>query len=107
MQKDFVPRGARITAVLAFAFILSDLAAIPAIAQALVWRPEGPRPNTLGQTEIDPDREVEGAIRAVAPHPTESKILYVGAVNGGIWKTENALAPNPDWRPLTDGQASL
>jgi hypothetical protein len=107
MQQDSVAKGARITAALAVAFILSGLAASPCVAQALVWSPAGPRPNTLGQTEIEPDREIEGAIRAVAPHPTKSQILYVGAVNGGIWKTENALDPNPVWRPLTDGQASL
>jgi hypothetical protein len=43
----------------------------------------------------------------VLPHPKSSNILYVGAVNGGIWKTTNAMDPNPHWVPLTDNMASL
>ena len=33
------------------------------------------------------DREVAGAVNAVAPHPTDPNTVYVGAVNGGVWKT--------------------
>jgi hypothetical protein len=43
----------------------------------------------------------------VAAHPTDSNILYVGAVNGGVWKTTNATAVNPNWTPLTDNFPSL
>jgi hypothetical protein len=48
-----------------------------------------------------------GAIHAVAAHPTDSNILYVGGVNGGIWRTGNAKAASPDWTPLTDNFPSL
>jgi len=43
----------------------------------------------------------------VLPHPTNPDILYVGAVNGGIWKTTNAQASMPHWVPLTDHMPSL
>jgi photosystem II stability/assembly factor-like uncharacterized protein len=73
-----------------------------------VWRPLGPGPNTLGQTEnVVPDNEVVGAVSRLAPHPTNPDILYVGAVNGGVWKTTNATALRPTWIRLTDQQASL
>jgi hypothetical protein len=53
------------------------------------------------------DGEVSGAINAVAPHPTDENVLYVGAVNGGIWKTANAMDATPKWENLTDDQPSL
>ena len=33
--------------------------------------------------------------------------LYVGAVNGGIWRTWNATSASPTWTPLTDFKQSL
>jgi len=34
---------------------------------------------------------VTGAIDAVAPHPEDANIIYIGTRGGGIWKTTNAL----------------
>ncbi len=48
-----------------------------------------------------------GAIHAVTPHPTDPNTVYIGSVNGGVWKTENATAAHPQWVVLTDTQASL
>jgi hypothetical protein len=48
-----------------------------------------------------------GAIQAVAPHPTDPKVIFIGAVNGGIWKTTNATDSSPTWQPLTDDERSL
>ncbi|MEZ6127297.1 MAG: proprotein convertase P-domain-containing protein [Planctomycetaceae bacterium] len=59
------------------------------------------------QPNVSPDRLVTGAIEDVLAHPTNADIVYVGAVNGGIWKTENATSTNPTWVPLTDGLESL
>jgi photosystem II stability/assembly factor-like uncharacterized protein len=42
-----------------------------------------------------------------ALHPTDPNIVYVGAVNGGIWKTADAMSQNPTWEPLTDDAKSL
>jgi hypothetical protein len=74
---------------------------------ALVWEPQGPQPTTRGQVEGILDREVAGAIQAVAAHPTDPAIIYVGAVNGGIWRTANATTARPSWTQLTDSQKSL
>jgi len=75
--------------------------------QQPVWKPATPAPNTRGQVENISNKEVSGAINAVTPHPSESKILYIGAVNGGVWKTENATDPAPNWKALTDHFGSL
>jgi hypothetical protein len=72
-----------------------------------VWTPLGPFAATNGQVEnISPNNEVSGAIHTVLAHPTNPDILYVGAVNGGVWKTTNATAASPTWTPLTDSQPS-
>ncbi len=72
------------------------------------WQPMGPGPIEWGQVEnVAPNNQVAGAIHTVLAHPTNADILYVGATNGGIWKTENATAAGPSWRPLTDHLDSL
>jgi photosystem II stability/assembly factor-like uncharacterized protein len=72
----------------------------------LVWTPQGPRPTTRGQVEGLVGKEVVGAIKAVAAHPTNPDIVYVGAVNGGVWRTRNARNARPTWKQLTDSQRS-
>ena len=72
------------------------------------WVFQGPGPSRFGQVEnISPNNEVVGAVNAVAPHPTNPNILFVGGANGGVWKTLNATAASPNWRPLTDHLTSL
>ena len=72
------------------------------------WIPLGPSPITGGQTEnLQPNNEVDGAVHVVLPHPTDPNIMFVGGVNGGIWRTTNAQAASPTWTPLTDFQSSL
>lgn len=53
------------------------------------------------------ENPVIGAIHTVAAHPVNRDTLYIGAVNGGIWTTENATAFTPHWEPLTDHLPSL
>jgi photosystem II stability/assembly factor-like uncharacterized protein len=96
----------RLAAFTITALLLSILVSAPVVAQPLVWVSQGPGPLTGGQVEKIRDLEVVGAINAVAPHPTDPKILYVGAVNGGIWKTTNGPI-GPTWQNLTDFHASL
>src|ERR1051326_2639223 len=71
------------------------------------WLALGPAPTTQGQVDIPPNEPVCGAIQTVAAHPVDPNILYIGAVNGGIWRTTNATASNPNWIPLTDTLPSL
>jgi hypothetical protein len=71
----------------------------PAADAQRVWLQQGPGPNTLGQVEGITNGEVVGAIKSVAVHPTNADIMFVGAVNGGIWRTGNATAASPNWVP--------
>lgn len=73
-----------------------------------LWVAQGPAPARDGQSEnAAPHDEVSGAVHAVAAHPTDRDTLYIGSVNGGVWKTTNATAASPTWTPLTDDQPSL
>jgi photosystem II stability/assembly factor-like uncharacterized protein len=81
---------------------------VPAlVSQQLQWIPQGASPNRHGQVENIYDGEVTGAIQALAVHPTDPDTIYVGAVNGGIWKSVNAMASTPAWRQFTDARESL
>jgi hypothetical protein len=94
-----------------------------------VWLSEGPAPiQDGGTTGIDMftnvQNRVAGAIQAVAVDPKDSHHVFVGAVNGGVWGTDNATDCNPvqdigylpygeaatgtvSWTPLTDQFPSL
>src|SRR3954470_665668 len=78
-----------------------------ATVEGQTWVARGPGPNTQGQVEEIANGEVVGAINAVTPHSTDANIVYLGAVNGGVWRTTNAMAASPSWTQLTDTQASL
>ncbi|QTD48650.1 sialidase family protein [Sulfidibacter corallicola] len=54
---------------------------------------------------VEPDDEVVGAVHVVVAHPTNADVLWVCAVNGGIWKTENATSPAPTWVSQTDSES--
>ncbi len=71
------------------------------------WRALGPGPSHNGQVENITNREVVGAVNAVATHPSSAGIVYVGSVNGGVWRTANATAAAPNWTRLTDSLGSL
>ena len=80
---------------------------LPSTVFARAWSPIGPGPTRSGQVIIPPNNEICGAIQAIAAHPTNASILYIGSVGGGIWRTVNATAASPAWTPLTDSLASL
>ena len=79
----------------------------PPAAPAQTWEPLGPAPMLSGQTEGIVDNPVVGAIHALAPHPTDADILYIGSVNGGIWRTSSATDASPSWAQQTDEFDSL
>ncbi len=72
------------------------------------WISQGPGPSTNGQVEnLSPEDQVVGAIHAIATHPTNADIMFVGGVNSGIWRTRNATSASPNWTPLIDAKGSL
>jgi hypothetical protein len=91
------------------------------------WIEQGPGPAHFpgGVLGIE-GSPVTGAIQAVLAHPTNSDIIYVGSVGGGVWRTGNAtwefdeldndgdglfdaddLDERVHWIPLTDDLPSL
>lgn len=93
------------------AVLLAALLGTASIAQAAQgpsgsWIAQGPGPTLDGQVEGIENLEVVGAVHTVAAHPTAAGTLYVGTVNGGVWKSTNAVSQNPKWKRLTDFQAS-
>lgn len=94
-------------------FVLTS--AIPEVCQCAtqpgpiggsLWTAQGGAPIWDGDAGVA-NGEVAGAIQAVVQHPTNPNIMYVGTVNGGIWRTFNATASSPTWTPLTDFAPSL
>ncbi|MFO0921579.1 MAG: GEVED domain-containing protein [Pirellulales bacterium] len=71
------------------------------------WMAAGPFSMTDGQNEGIPNRPVVGAMNVVVTHPFDANTIYTGGVNGGVWKTSNALDASPNWQPLTDALPSL
>ena len=47
---------------------------------------------------------VSGRVRALAVHPTDPSTLYIGAANGGIWKT---IDGGQNWQDIGHGMESL
>ncbi len=67
------------------------------------WQPLGPAPIPNGQTtgRTDP---VSGRVPAIAVHPTNPNIVYVGTAQGGLYRTLNGGAT---WTPMLDDALSL
>src|SRR5690242_9854165 len=65
----------------------SDQPALGQVASELKWRMIGPFRG--------------GRTRAVAGVPTQTGVFYMGAVDGGVWKTDDA---GRTWRPIFDAQ---
>ncbi len=59
---------------------------------------------SAGWTPLGPANTVGGRTRAIAVHPTQPDVVFVGGVSGGIWKTVNA---GQSWTPVNDFLATL
>jgi hypothetical protein len=98
--------GSRFVCTLALVVGVGLTCTIPAVS-APRWVEEGPGPILNGPLTFVPgNNPVSGAINAIAASRTNPDLLYVGTVNGGIWKTINATADMPSWSPLTDRRLS-
>ncbi|HEX6822903.1 MAG TPA: hypothetical protein VF123_12660 [Candidatus Sulfotelmatobacter sp.] len=86
----------------------------PALLSAGSWIPLGPVPlaSDASGNGMQDYRQVAGRVTAVAIDPADAtgNTVYIGAAQGGVWKSTNAaysVANNVAWTPLTDNQATL
>lgn len=67
------------------------------------WTPIGPQPTDNSPLDLS-FNPVSGRVTALAVDPTNSNVVYLGAAEGGVWKTTDG---GKTWTSLTDNQASL
>jgi photosystem II stability/assembly factor-like uncharacterized protein len=68
------------------------------------WKQLGPTVIPNGQTYSDKRVNVTGRITNIVIHPKNSSTIYVGAAQGGIWKTTDG---GNRWVPTSDNALSL
>ena len=66
---------------------------------AKTWKALGPAP-----IPVSPTTSYSGRVSAIAVHPTNPDIVYVGAAQGGLYRSLNGGAT---WTPLLDNALSL
>jgi hypothetical protein len=67
------------------------------------WYPLGPAPIPDGQT-VAPRGPVSGRVAAIAVHPTNPNIVYVGAAQGGLYRSLNG---GTTWTPIMDSALTM
>jgi hypothetical protein len=73
-------------------------------APQAAWTEIGPNPIPNGQVVSGAALAVSGRTIAIAVHPTNANIVYVGTANGGLYRTTDGGAT---WTPLMDSAQSL
>jgi photosystem II stability/assembly factor-like uncharacterized protein len=68
------------------------------------WVQLGPTSHPNGQTYSPARVEVSGRITAIIIHPEDPNTIYVGAAQGGVWKTSDG---GNTWIPTSDDADSL
>src|SRR4051812_24525287 len=54
------------------------------------WIDQGAAPIVNAQVNVPPGNFATGAVESVAVNPNNTAQIFVGTVNGGIWRTNNA-----------------
>ena len=68
--------------------------------------PETLNVDRLGTQTFQKATQWSGRVTALAVDPKckpQECTLYVAAAGGGVWRSTNALAPNPSWKHISDG----
>jgi hypothetical protein len=111
----YIPGGARLQAIRELDEMLGkrspfqqspDPADVAAHGFRMQWRQIGPQPTTYTglYTLPAPGYLTSGRVTALAVNPGNANVVYLGAAEGGVWKTTNG---GSTWTPLTDDQPSL
>jgi photosystem II stability/assembly factor-like uncharacterized protein len=69
-------------------------------ASGTAWTEIGPKPLASGYAA----GEVSGRVSALAIDPTNNDVVFLGAGDGGVWKTTDG---GSTWNPVTDEMPSL
>ncbi len=95
-----IPAGAREAAIKELSAMRAKAAVANPNVSSLAWESIGPAPTS--QTAFG---NTSGRVTALAFDPTDStgKTVYLGAADGGVWKTTDLQ----NWSPLTDDQPTL
>lgn len=95
-----IPAGARLKAITELDRIDIELRtrAVQSV-QAGKWTSIGPQPTNPGSIFV-----TSGRVNTIAIDPRDSKTIYIGAAEGGVWKTVNG---GVNWKPISDSQPSL
>lgn len=81
----------------------AKMAKMAPFTNSLSWTPIGPYPIPNGQTTTV-SSPVSGRVTAIAIHPTNPDIVYVGTAQGGLYRS---LDGGATWTALFDAAASL
>ena len=106
-DKPFDPKK-RISAIKQLERMESDRRNLPSSNRKAsilaTWTEIGPNPIPNGQVVSGPQLPVSGRVVAIAVHPTNPDIAYVGTAQGGLFRTVDGGAM---WVPLMDNAQSL
>ncbi len=82
----------------------------PDFIEALSWQERGPDGDfTVGGNPRPSGQQTSGRIRAVMVDSTDPthKTVWVGGVDGGLWKTTDITAPTSPWTLVNDYLSNL
>ena len=97
-----IPTGARLKALAEIERINQEARTAGLSPRALIaegWTSIGPQPTNPGSQYV-----TAGRVNSIAIDPNNSNTLYIGAAEGGVWKSTDG---GQTWTPLTDAQPSL
>lgn len=66
------------------------------------WINIGPTRNDYIQNGVTLSVTDSGRMRSILPDPTNPDVVYLLTSSGGLWKTTNFTAAQPQWEPKTD-----
>ncbi len=72
---------------------------------AVNFTPQGDHIHSGQVSHLDDNDPVAGAVQTIVAHPTNINIVWIGTVNGGVWRSTNfdsGTSGSVQWQPLLD-----